>query len=173
MRGEERLAKLAAENPSSDGGESRARDGRFSSLTGAAASDTRTGLWGSNSAEPSQPSQPASSSPQGGIVPVTALEADILIATPATTKEEGIEQWQMFLRERFVRGGDEDFEYAQVDHEDAYDVIEQREQELAWFEDEEPEWASDEGSPGHEGKAEDVRGRVERMLEGETGIQDF
>lgn len=179
MRGEERLAKLAAENPSFGGAESRALEDKLSSLTGAPASDKRAGLWGSTSTEPSQPLQPTSSSPQANVVPVTALEADILIAPPATSKEEGIEQWEAFLRERFVRGGDEDFEYVQVDHEDAYDVMERREQELAWFEDEEPEWASDGDSPNDEGNGGggngDGRGqlRVERILEGETGIQDY
>lgn len=85
--------------------------------------------------------------------------------TPAQTREEGQEQWHAFLRERFVRGGDEDFDYAGlVDNDDELDILERMEEEEAWFDEEEPGWASD----GDEGG-----GKVERVLEGETGVQDF
>ncbi|KAK1776400.1 hypothetical protein QBC45DRAFT_395277 [Copromyces sp. CBS 386.78] len=79
--------------------------------------------------------------------------------TPVQTREEGRGQWTAFLRERFVRGGDEDFDYAGlVDNDDELDTLERREEEEAWFDEEEPDWASD---------------GVERILEGETGVQDF
>ena len=79
--------------------------------------------------------------------------------TPAQTREEGKAQWHSFLRERFVRGGDEDFDYAGlVDNDDELDTLERREEEEAWFDEEEPDWASD---------------GAERILEGETGVQDF
>ncbi|OTA93208.1 hypothetical protein M434DRAFT_21596 [Hypoxylon sp. CO27-5] len=85
---------------------------------------------------------------------------------PPETKEEGRERWIEFLRRRFVLGRDEDFDYRTVDENDELDVIERREQEDAWFDDEDPGWASD-AAEDHGG------GRPEKKLEGETGIQDF
>lgn len=86
--------------------------------------------------------------------------------TPAQTREEGQEKWRAFLCERFVCGGDEDFDYAGlVDNDDELDTLERREQEEAWFDEEEPDWASDGDEEG--------KGKVERVLEGETGVQDF
>ncbi|KAI8966476.1 coiled-coil domain-containing protein-domain-containing protein [Daldinia sp. FL1419] len=83
------------------------------------------------------------------------------------TKEEGRERWDAFLRRRFVLGRDEDFDYSAVDENDELDVLERREQEDAWFDDEDPGWASD--SAGDQGGG----GEREKKLEGETGIQDF
>ncbi|KAI1483301.1 coiled-coil domain-containing protein-domain-containing protein [Daldinia eschscholtzii] len=83
------------------------------------------------------------------------------------TKEEGRERWNEFLRRRFVLGRDEDFDYSAVDENDELDVLERREQEDAWFDDEDPEWASD--GPEYQGGG----GGDEKRLEGETGIQDF
>ncbi|KAI0885989.1 coiled-coil domain-containing protein-domain-containing protein [Annulohypoxylon maeteangense] len=79
------------------------------------------------------------------------------------TREEGRERWNDFLRRRFVLGRDDDFDYQVVDENDDLDVIERREQEDAWFDDEDPDWATD--------PVGDQGGRM--MLEGETGIQDF
>ncbi|KAI1778870.1 coiled-coil domain-containing protein-domain-containing protein [Hypoxylon cercidicola] len=78
------------------------------------------------------------------------------------TREEGRGRWDDFLRRRFVLGRDDDFDYRAVDENDDLDVMERREQEDAWFDDEDPDWASD--------AAEELRGK---KLEGETGIQDF
>lgn len=75
--------------------------------------------------------------------------------------------WVTFLRERFIRGGDEDFEYGVVDNDDEYDVLERRDKEEAWYDEEEPGWASDGDSPHNGGR------KIERVLEGETGIQDY
>ncbi|KAI2469698.1 coiled-coil domain-containing protein-domain-containing protein [Annulohypoxylon bovei var. microspora] len=81
------------------------------------------------------------------------------------TKEEGRERWTDFLRRRFVLGRDDDFDYQIADENDDLDVIERREQEDAWFDDEDPGWASD--------PVEDQGGGDGKTLEGETGIQDF
>lgn len=75
------------------------------------------------------------------------------------SKEEGVERWREAMEMRFLQGRDTDFDYADVDGMEEYDVIERREAEEDWFEEEEPEWV--------EGVKE--RGR----LESETGIQDF
>ncbi|KFY40616.1 hypothetical protein V494_03416 [Pseudogymnoascus sp. VKM F-4513 (FW-928)] len=75
------------------------------------------------------------------------------------TKEEGMERWREAMTLRFLRGGDEDFDYGEVDGSEEWDVIERKDAEEHWFEEEEPEWV--EGSP------EDKEKR------GETGIQDF
>lgn len=75
------------------------------------------------------------------------------------TKEEGMERWREAMTLRFLRGGDEDFEYGDVDGREEWDVIEREDAEEHWFEEEEPGWV--EGSTG------------EGEKRGETGIQDF
>lgn len=71
----------------------------------------------------------------------------------ATTREEGVELWREFLRERFIRGGDEDFDYAKIDGNEELDGVVRRDEEEGWFDDEDPSWEG---------------GKV-----GETGVQDF
>lgn len=194
MRGEERLSKMTSED-TNQGGSSLSSLGSYGPQADAH-SDTRassSALFGDIPA--SQPESGTSSTHQGGFVETrasaamvnghcqragqvmtstpTPFEADILGAPPVKTREEGLEMWETFLRERFIRGGDEDFEYATVDDDDEYDVLERQDQEEAWYDDEEPEWASDDdGSPRNGGRV-NGRERVERMLEGETGIQDY
>lgn len=75
---------------------------------------------------------------------------------PAESKTHGLELWQAFLTNRFVKGQDEEFEYAAVDGNDEYDGLASMEAEEQWFDDEEP-------------------ARVDNVarLEGETGVQDF
>ncbi|KAH6855322.1 hypothetical protein B0I37DRAFT_442181 [Chaetomium sp. MPI-CAGE-AT-0009] len=100
--------------------------------------------------------------------------------SPPKTRAEGRAQWESFLRDRFVRGEDADFDYAMVDGDDEYDVLEREAREEAWFEAEEagwvdsdPSWA-DSGGSGEEERGEGGRERGrERVLEGETGVQDF
>ncbi|CAN8100045.1 unnamed protein product [Discula destructiva] len=107
--------------------------------------------------------------------------ADLVNDKPAT-KAEGRAAWDEFLRERFVRGGDEDFDYAKVDGDDDLDSLEHIDLEEAYFDDEEPEWADDSDVTGdntdsaaEEGHKEGERHRRkrERILVGQTGIQDF
>lgn len=76
-----------------------------------------------------------------------------------TSKEEGMDRWRETMECRFLLGKDEDFDYVKVDQDDSLDVLEQREKEQEWFDEEEPEWAN-----GAKEKGES---------EGETGIQDF
>ncbi|KAK0633757.1 coiled-coil domain-containing protein-domain-containing protein [Immersiella caudata] len=117
---------------------------------------------GGSSSSQSQP--PSSSCTPAGVNP--GLGVDDL--PPAKTKAQGREQWEAFLRERFVRGEDEDFEYGRVDLEEEYDVLERSEREEAWFDEETPEWV------GEDADEEGERGaRPERILTGETGVQDF
>ncbi|KAI6089155.1 coiled-coil domain-containing protein-domain-containing protein [Hypoxylon rubiginosum] len=85
------------------------------------------------------------------------------------TREEGRGRWDDFLRRRFVLGRDDDFDYRAVDENDDFDVMERREQEDAWFDDEDPDWASD----FVEDQADVEKALREKKLEGETGIQDF
>ncbi|KHO00446.1 uncharacterized protein MAM_01224 [Metarhizium album ARSEF 1941] len=70
----------------------------------------------------------------------------------ASTKEQGSELWREFLRERFIRGGDDDFDYGKVDGNEEFDVVLRRDEQDRWFDDEEPSWVGDAG---------------------ETGVQDF
>lgn len=114
-----------------------------------------------------------------------AIDADLADGKPAT-REEGRTAWEDFLRERFVRGGDEDFDYGQVDGDEDLDAMEDRDREEAYFDEMEPEWADDsdgleegqdeEGTGGGEhggGPGGVKRPRRERMLLGQTGIQDY
>lgn len=96
------------------------------------------------------------------------------------TRQEGRERWEEFLRERFVHGGDEEFDYAAVDGNEALDLMENRDREEEWFDDEEPEWADDSdegeevaGDDGGNGSGGKTRPKRERILTGETGIQDY
>lgn len=90
---------------------------------------------------------------------------------PPTTREEGRQRWEEFLRERFVCGGDEEFVYRVVDEDDGLDVLERKDEEEAWFDDEAPDWAS--GGEDGEGDGGDGGRQPERILHGETGVQDF
>jgi hypothetical protein len=77
------------------------------------------------------------------------------------TKDEGRAWWVDEMTQRFLRGDDEDFEYKTVDANVKYDDPEQeRELQEAWFESMESDFDSD-----GEGK--------EKVLTGETGIQDY
>jgi hypothetical protein len=77
------------------------------------------------------------------------------------TKDEGRAWWVDEMTQRFLRGDDEDFEYKTVDANIKYDDPEQeRELQEAWFESMESDFDSD-----GEGK--------EKVLTGETGIQDY
>jgi hypothetical protein len=71
-------------------------------------------------------------------------------------KEEGLSRWKHQMTMRFLNGEDRDFTYSEVDESEEWDVIETREAEDRWFEDEEPQWVGKGDSP-----------------QGETGIQDF
>ncbi|KAK3372040.1 coiled-coil domain-containing protein-domain-containing protein [Podospora didyma] len=98
------------------------------------------------------------------------------MALPAKTKEGGREQWEAYLRDRFIRGEDDDFEYSLVDNDDDFDVLERQDEEEAWFDADDPNWASDEADssrPGSSDQDQNSKGPVERILNGETGIQDF
>lgn len=83
----------------------------------------------------------------------------------ATDKEHGRRLWQLFLRERFVDGRDDDFDYGLVDGNEDYDHVARRDAQDLWFDQEEPAWTSD-GNPGSGGAAAPAP-------RGETGIQDF
>ncbi|KAL7621530.1 hypothetical protein AAE478_008854 [Parahypoxylon ruwenzoriense] len=100
------------------------------------------------------------------------------VATGPETREEGRARWDDFLRRRFVLGRDEDFDYRGVDEDDTLDALERRELEDAWFDEEDPGWASsssggDDDGGGGGGDDEKRRRKKEKELEGETGIQDF
>lgn len=80
-------------------------------------------------------------------------------------KEEGQARWRFEMENRFVRGGDEDFDYKLVDENDEYDdkALEEREAQERYFDDQEPEYLSEDGRTKGDNKE----------LSGQTGIQDF
>lgn len=107
---------------------------------------------------------------------IFTIDSDLAEEKPKT-KEEGRQRWEEFLRERFVHGGDEEFDYSKVDGDEDLDLMEDREREEEWFDDEEPEWADD-SDEAHETNGKDENGgrtrtKRERVLMGETGIQDY
>ncbi|KAK3943964.1 putative coiled-coil domain-protein [Diplogelasinospora grovesii] len=112
---------------------------------------------------------------EGALHNGTAREQSASLSYDGDNKEEAHEQWKEYWRDRFIRGDDEDFDYSRVDNDDVYDTLERREEEDAWFDEETPRWASDEQDLAED---DDINGgngkrQVERILEGETGIQDF
>ncbi|KAK5999062.1 hypothetical protein PT974_01450 [Cladobotryum mycophilum] len=92
----------------------------------------------------------------------TGLDATAWEEASAESKEHGLELWSTFLQERFVQGRDDEFDYSVVDTNDDLDVEARNEAEDAWFDQEDPGWASDESPSDYTYKKE-----------GETGIQDF
>lgn len=146
---------------------------------------------------PKRPQPSSSSSTSRGALPPTTgdrrgsagalaaanftIDADLAESGPST-KEEGRAAWEAFLRERFVRGGDDDFDYGPVDGDEGLDELEFRDREEEWFDGEEPEWASDgsDGSTGEDATGGGLDGEVgrrkgprERVLVGQTGVQDY
>lgn len=74
------------------------------------------------------------------------------------SKEDGLERWKFAMTLKFLKGEDPDFDYTDVDANGEWDVIESKEEEDRWFDDEEPEW---------DGKD------AEEVKRSETGIQDY
>lgn len=74
-----------------------------------------------------------------------------------TSKEDGYARWRYIMEQRFLNGRDSDFDYKVVDESEEFDdrVLEERDAQDAWFDNETPEEAGD------------------KVLEGETGMQDF
>ena len=70
------------------------------------------------------------------------------------------------MEQRFVRGGDDDFDYGKVDDNEEYDdrAAEELEAEEQYFDQEEPHFVAGQDA-AHISRAE--------QLQGETGIQDF
>lgn len=86
---------------------------------------------------------------------ITGVEQDA--DERAQGKEDGWERWKEVMELRFIRGGDEDFDYAAVDGSDDFDDrAEEERQELEEYLEDEEEHFVGEGKPA-----------------GETGIQDF
>lgn len=77
-------------------------------------------------------------------------------------KEEGQKRWRWEMEMRFLRGGDDDFEYEDVDESEKYDDRgeEEREAEEKYFAEEKPEWVTEDDQKA-------------TSLQGETGIQDY
>ncbi|KLU90573.1 hypothetical protein MAPG_10425, partial [Magnaporthiopsis poae ATCC 64411] len=75
----------------------------------------------------------------------------------------------------FVAGRDDDFDYAAVDGDDDYDVLERRDAEDAWFDGEEPSWDDDDDDDDDDHHDDDDDGAEDatRKRRGETGIQDY
>ncbi|ROV94920.1 hypothetical protein VSDG_07099 [Cytospora chrysosperma] len=167
MRGEARLERVA------------------SSLTGDAPPPRPPHLPSTTSSAP----KTSLSEMTSGDMAAAAASVDAgLVDSKPTTKEEGRAAWEEFLRERFVAGADEEFDYGLVDGNEELDEMEHRDREEEWFDEEDPEWADDdsegEGDKEEEeadvmmgdrrqGGAEPRKGKREKILTGQTGVQDY
>ncbi len=123
----------------------REAEGRAKGYSGA----LEAGLYRSEAKLEALKNQYYQSGPDGQLLPEDPDEI------PAD-REEGLSRWKHQMTIRFLNGEDYDFPYKEVDESEELDVIENREAEDRWFEDEEPQWV---------GKGDG--------LQGETGIQDF
>lgn len=80
------------------------------------------------------------------------------------TKEEGFSRWKWEMEMRFIRGEDDDFDYATIDHNEELDEYNWNDREEKYYDEEEPGWVTETDEHGNS---------MERELKGETGIQDF
>ena len=81
-------------------------------------------------------------------------------------KEDGLARWRWEMEVRFLRSGDDDFDYTTVDNNAEYDdrAVEERDAQDRYFDEQEPEFV----------QGDDVVVRSKsKELEGETGVQDF
>ena len=117
----------------------------------------------------SQPHSTTAATPATAALPVGLEEVLLQDEAQANSKpesqEEGRERWDEFIRNRFILGHDEEFDYGPVDGNDAFDELERRDEEEAWFGDEEPSWISEEDDA--------TASKDKSGLQGETGLQDF
>ena len=90
------------------------------------------------------------------------------------SKAEGLERWRSEIAWRFLRGEDEDFDYAEVDTSEKWDDVagEERERMELWVEQDEERWILDSESES-EPESEINEKQKSRKVEGQTGVQDF
>jgi Coiled-coil domain containing protein (DUF2052) len=83
-----------------------------------------------------------------------------------SNKEEGYARWKWEMEARFIRGGDDDFDYKAIDESEEYDdhALEQRDAEERYFDDQDAEFIHGDDT---------VKETKSEELQGETGIQDF
>jgi coiled-coil protein DUF2052 len=112
-------------------------------------------------AEESAETPPGSATAIGARANPAAVDLDLFAPEG---KDEARARWRDFLADRFVYGQDEDFDYDVVDFDEAYDVMERRDAEDAWFEEEDPEWVSE---------PDEKSDQRRESRSGETGVQDF
>ncbi|OCT54963.1 hypothetical protein CLCR_03108 [Cladophialophora carrionii] len=95
-----------------------------------------------------------------------------------TNKEEGLDRWKWEMEARFLRGGDDDFDYDAVDQNSEYDdrVVEERDAQDRYFDEETPHFVEGEGEgegEGGDGRRRSGSDSRPHDLKGETGVQDF
>ncbi|KAL8407502.1 hypothetical protein RB594_006356 [Gaeumannomyces avenae] len=147
------------------------------SYVGEAAAAASTSPSPSPSSSPS-PSHTSPATANFGVVDVAIDDDD----APPADRAEARARWLDFLRDRFVAGRDEDFDYGPVDGNDDLDALERRDAEDAWFDLEEPSWDGGGGGGGDDDDDNDdsmddddgaASGAATRERRGETGIQDY
>ncbi|KAI0975692.1 coiled-coil domain-containing protein-domain-containing protein [Xylaria arbuscula] len=176
LRGEARLSKLASDTR--HGPDDQVSGGGFKSESSATSVDLTDSRVSRLSCSRPSPGTPELTVPENGAEmnweELEVLEThDLEKRSAPKTAEDGRMRWDEFLRLRFLNGGDEDFEYRIVDEDDEYDTLERREQEDAWFDNEEPGWAEESDFDDEAELVGEGKKSVERPLTGETGVQDF
>ncbi|KAL8383610.1 hypothetical protein RB595_010688 [Gaeumannomyces hyphopodioides] len=133
----------------------------------------------SSSPSPSpSPSSPTDPDKEAATITTTTTNFSVDAAiddAPPADRAEARERWLDFLRDRFVAGRDDDFDYGPVDGDDDLDAQERRDAEEAWFDLEEPSWGGGDGDHDDDmdGGGGTADGAATRERRGETGIQDY
>ena len=143
LRGEERLAKLRERTAGTGGSDHGDQDddnddGREGSDEGGDRVDVGSGAYGrgSGSGSGSGSAPLAAEGETTGkrtttMTTFSSLNAELM--PPPKTREEGLAQWEAYLRDRFIRGEDDEFDYALVDDDDEFDVLDRVDREEAWY----------------------------------------
>jgi len=118
-------------------------------------------LKGTNTESGGEPTKSLSSSSLPFVSYSRGQNGEVLPEDPdeiPESKEDGLERWRFAMTLKFLNGEDEDFDYNEIDKNGEWDLIERKEEEDRWFDEEEPEW---------DGKD------FEEVKNSETGIQDY
>jgi len=93
--------------------------------------------------------------PNGEIIPDEEADGE----REALDKEDAFKMWKWEMEMRFVRGYDQDFDYADVDLNEEYDDRKEQERDIeeAYYAEQEPRFEREDG----------------QEPQGETGVQDY
>lgn len=130
LRGEERLAKLRAQTVGKNNNyRTKSNSSNDENGQGGSLDDGRE----EQDEEEMEEAMDDGGGGGGGGVGTTFSSLAAELVPPPKTREEGRAQWEEYLRDRFIRGEDDDFDYSLVDNNEEYDVFERADREEAWY----------------------------------------